>query len=128
MNPKIKIAIEGIKELSNFIYEVRKVLESVKSNTPTPNEAESISLREYSVSLLSKEQLLAIVKENIVPGANQSCVMKRTNDTHLIIYVTYAKDQNLLPTTENKYIRITCQAISRNLDSMFNQQELITIN
>lgn len=128
MNPKIKIAIEGIKELSNFIYEVRKVLESVKSNRPTPNEAESISLREYSVSLLSKEQLLTIVKENIVPGANQSCVMKRTNDTHLIIYVTYAKDQNLLPTTENKYIRITCQAISRNLDSMFDQQELIIIN
>jgi len=33
-----------------------------------------------------------------------------------------------LPTTENVYICITCEAISRELENMFNKHELIIID
>ena len=54
--------------------------------------------------------------------------MKSANETHLLIYVAFAKDRNLLPTTENVYICITCEAISRELENMFNKDNLIIID
>jgi hypothetical protein len=125
MNQKIETAIKSLNAFADFISKVSKILGG--KETPASN-TETVTTRQYTTEFLKKDQLLTIIKENLAPGANQSCVMKSANETHLLIYVAFAKDRNLLPTTENVYICITCEAISRELENMFNKHELIIID
>lgn len=126
MIQKIETALKSINTIAEFISKISKILGGKETPVSASNR-EAVTTRQYTTEFLKKDQLLTIIKENIVPGANQSCVMKSANETHLLIYVAFAKDRNLLPTTENVYICITCEAISRELENMFNKHELIII-
>ena len=126
MTQKIETALKSINTIAEFVSKISNILGGKETPASTSN-TEAVTTRQYTTEFLKKDQLLTIIKENIVPGANQSCVMKSANETHLLIYVAFAKDRNLLPTTENVYICITCEAISRELENMFNKHELIII-
>ena len=127
MIQKIETALKSINTIAEFISKISNILGGKETPASTSN-TEAVTTRQYTTEFLKKDQLLTIIKENLVPGANQSCVMKSANETHLLIYVAFAKDRNLLPTTENVYICITCEAISRELENMFNKHELIIID
>ena len=126
MIQKIETALKSINTIAEFVSKISNILGGKETPASTSN-TEAVTTRQYTTEFLKKDQLLTIIKENLVPGANQSCVMKSANETHLLIYVAFAKDRNLLPTTENVYICITCEAISRELENMFNKHELIII-
>ena len=126
MIQKIETALKSINTIAEFISKISKI-RGGKETPASASNREAVTTRQYTTEFLKKDPLLTIIKENIVPGANQSCVMKSANETHLLIYVAFAKDRNLLPTTENVYICITCEAISRELENMFNKHELIII-
>ncbi len=126
MTQKIETALKSINTIAEFVSKISNILGGKETPASTSN-TEAVTTRQYTTEFLKKDQLLTIIKENLVPGANQSCVMKSANETHLLIYVAFAKDRNLLPTTENVYICITCEAISRELENMFNKHELIII-
>jgi hypothetical protein len=126
MTQKIETALKSINTIAEFVSKISNILGGKETPASTSN-TEAVTTRQYTTEFLKKDQLLTIIKENLVPGANQSCVMKSANETHLLIYVAFAKDRNLLPTTENVYICITCKAISRELENMFNKHELIII-
>lgn len=126
MTQKIESALKSINTIAEFVSKISNILGGKETPASTSN-TEAVTTRQYTTEFLKKDQLLTIIKENLVPGANQSCVMKSANETHLLIYVAFAKDRNLLPTTENVYICITCEAISRELENMFNKHELIII-
>ena len=126
MIQKIETALKSINTIAEFVSKISNILGGKETPASTSN-TEAVTTRQYTTEFLKKDQLLTIIKENLVPGANQSCVMKSANETHLLIYVAFAKDRNLLPTTENLYICITCEAISRELENMFNKHELIII-
>lgn len=128
MIQKIETALKSINTIAEFISKIDKILGSKETPaSASTSNREAVTIRQYTTEFLKKDQLLTIIKENLAPGANQSCVMKSANETHLLIYVAFAKDRNLLPTTENVYISITCEAISRELENMFNKHELIII-
>lgn len=126
MTQKIETALKSINTIAEFVSKISNILGG-KETPASASNTEAVTTRQYTTEFLKKDQLLTIIKENLVPGANQSCVMKSANETHLLIYVAFAKDRNLLPTTENVYICITCEAISRELENMFNKHELIII-
>ena len=126
MTQKIETALKSINTIAEFVSKISNILGGKETPASTSN-TEAVTTRQYTTEFLKKDQLLTIIKENLAPGANQSCVMKSANETHLLIYVAFAKDRNLLPTTENVYICITCEAISRELENMFNKHELIII-
>lgn len=127
MTQKIETALKSINTIAEFVSKISNILGGKETPASTSN-TEAVTTRQYTTKFLKKDQLLTIIKENLVPGANQSCVMKSANETHLLIYVAFAKDRNLLPTTENVYICITCEAISRELENMFNKDNLIIID
>jgi hypothetical protein len=127
MTQKIETALKSINTIAEFVSKISNILGGKETPASTSN-TEAVTTRQYTTEFLKKDQLLTIIKENLVPGANQSCVMKSANETHLLIYVAFAKDRNLLPTTENVYICITCEAISRELENMFNKDNLIIID
>lgn len=126
MTQKIETALKSINTIAEFVSKISNILGG-KETPASASNREAVTTRQYTTEFLKKDQLLTIIKENLAPGANQSCVMKSANETHLLIYVAFAKDRNLLPTTENVYICITCEAISRELENMFNKHELIII-
>ena len=125
MIQKIETALKSINTIAEFISKISKILGG-KETPASASNTEAVTTRQYTTEFLKKDQLLTIIKENLAPGANQS--MKSANETHLLIYVAFAKDRNLLPTTENVYICITCEAISRELENMFNKDNLIIID
>ncbi|MBF4808275.1 MAG: hypothetical protein HXK26_06220 [Lancefieldella rimae] len=127
MTQKIETALKSINTIAEFVSKISNILGGKETPASTSN-TEAVTTRQYTTEFLKKDQLLTIIKENLAPGANQSCIMKSANETHLLIYVAFAKDRNLLPTTENVYICITCEAISRELENMFNKHELIIID
>lgn len=127
MTQKIETTLKSINTIAEFVSKISNILGGKETPASTSN-TEAVTTRQYTTEFLKKDQLLTIIKENLVPGANQSCVMKSANETHLLIYVAFAKDRNLLPTTENVYICITCEAISRELENMFNKDNLIIID
>ena len=127
MIQKIETALKSINTIAEFISKISKILGG-KETPASASNTEAVTTRQYTTEFLKKDQLLTIIKENLAPGANQSCVMKSANETHLLIYVAFAKDRNLLPTTENVYICITCEAISHELENMFNKDNLIIID
>ena len=127
MTQKIETALKSINTIAEFVSKISNILGG-KETPASASNTEALTTRQYTTEFLKKDQLLTIIKENLVPGANQSCVMKSANETHLLIYVAFAKDKNLLPTTENVYICITCEAISRELENMFNKDNLIIID
>ena len=127
MIQKIETALKSINTIAEFVSKISNILGGKETPASTSN-TEAVTTRQYTTEFLKKDQLLTIIKENLAPGANQSCVMKSANETHLLIYVAFAKDKNLLPTTENVYICITCEAISRELENMFNKDNLIIID
>ena len=127
MIQKIETALKSINTIAEFVSKISNILGGKETPASTSN-TEAVTTRQYTTEFLKKDQLLTIIKENLVPGANQSCVMKSANETHLLIYVAFAKDRNLLPATENVYICITCEAISRELENMFNKDNLIIID
>lgn len=127
MTQKIETALKSINTIAEFVSKISNILGGKETPASTSN-TEAVTTRQYTTEFLKKDQLLTIIKENLAPGANQSCIMKSANETHLLIYVAFAKERNLLPTTENVYICITCEAISRELENMFNKHELIIID
>ena len=127
MTQKIETALKSINTIAEFVSKISNILGGKETPASTSN-TEAVTTRQYTTEFLKKDQLLTIIKENLAPGANQSCIMKSANETHLLIYVAFAKDRNLLPTTENVYICITCEAISRELENMFNKDNLIIID
>lgn len=77
--------------------------------------------------LLKKDDIIQIAKENIVPNSNMvAALMDSTKDCY-VVYLAYLRDKELLPVEENKYVTITAEGLSRDVDALFNGRQLIII-
>lgn len=75
MIQKIETAVKSINTIAEFISKISKILGG-KETPASASKTEAVTTRQYTTEFLKKDQLLTIIKENIVPGANQSCIMK----------------------------------------------------
>ena len=81
----------------------------------------------FKRDLLKKDDIIQIAKENIVPNSNMvAALMNSTKDCY-VVYLAYLRDKELLPVEENKYVTITAEGLSRDVDALFNGQQLIVI-
>lgn len=76
---------------------------------------------------LNMQGLIEIAQKNIVPNSNQVCAWLKKDDKTCTIFLAYANNRELLPENLNKYIAIEVEGISRDVENLFGDNELILL-
>ncbi|MCR5076766.1 MAG: hypothetical protein K6A82_01860 [Prevotella sp.] len=76
---------------------------------------------------LNQQTLVDIARENIVPGSNEVCAWLKKNDTTYTVFLAYSQNRELLPKDKNKFIAIEAGGISRDVEKLFGDNELIIL-
>lgn len=113
---------EGKKAMDEI---AKNTKEQVKEFVERLNTEVAVDYRK--VELLNSTKLIALAKENIVDGANEVYVWKKTYKNGMYINLAYGKDQNLLEKDKNKFIILEAEALSADLLNMFEESELIIL-
>lgn len=83
----------------------------------------------YEEDVLSKNRLVEIAKECIVPNSNEVVAMKQNSENlGCVIYLAYALNKELLPQEKNCYIIINAKEVSNSIDDLFGKNQLIILN
>lgn len=77
--------------------------------------------------LLKKDDIIQIAKENSVPNSNMVAALLESTENRYIVYLAYLRDKELLPQEENNYVTILAEGLSRDVDALFNGQQLIIL-
>ena len=80
------------------------------------------------VTTLTIEQLVNIAKKYMVSGANEIVVIKKQESDATILYLSYAKDRELIERGKNKYIIIKATELTNEVSELFTESDLIILN
>lgn len=80
------------------------------------------------VTSLTIEQLVNIAKKYMVSGANEIIVIKKQESDATILYLSYAKDRELIERGKNKYIIIKATELTNEVSELFTESDLIILN
>lgn len=107
--PKIK------KEMIPTFKKFAKDLLSSKSTTA------------LSVDTLTLPELVQAARKNIVAGANGFVVFRAEKDGKCFVYLANCKDRELLDETINKYVIIQADSLSKEVEELFGETDLIIL-
>lgn len=107
--PKIK------KEMIPTIKKFAKDLLSSKSTTT------------LVVDLLTMPELLQVARKNIVAGANGFVAFRAEKGGKSFIYLANCKDRELLDEPINKYVVIQSASLSKEVEELFGDTDLIIL-
>lgn len=107
--PKIK------KEMLPTITKFFKDL--LKSKSTTANVVETLTMNE----------LLQIARKNIVTGANGFAAFRAEKDGKHFVYLANCKNSELLDESINKYVIIQANALSKEVENLFGDTDLIIL-
>lgn len=79
------------------------------------------------VDTLNKQTLVDIAARHRAEGSTEVAAYKVTSDDDYIIYLAYTKDKELLDTAVNNYIIIRSASIARDVEKLFNNDQLIIL-
>lgn len=60
-------------------------------------------------------------------GSNECYVWKKQIENKLSLYISYGKDQNLIAKENNMFIVLQADSLSDDLQSMFEESELVIL-
>ena len=80
------------------------------------------------VTTLTIEQLVNIAKKYMVSDANEIVVIKKQESDATILYLSYAKDRELIERGKNKYIIIKATELTKEVSELFTESDLIILN
>lgn len=115
---------KGNEIIDNITKELSPMLNELVSSVSKLNQSNLIVV---NTDILTKEKIIYEARTNIVPSATEVAAYKILTDKEYIVYLSYAKDKRLLPEEKNKYIIITANALSRDVDSLFGKSQLIIL-
>ena len=137
----IRDAILGIKEhlrnagslvdstLVVLAEEFTKVLNVLLCGAENPEQQLPKNMKVYEVEVVTKDKIVEIAKECMFPNCNEVVAMKKNGkDYDSIIYLAYSKDRELLPQEKNFYVIINAKEITKSVDELFGEKELIILN
>ena len=82
-------------------------------------------VRNETVDVLDMKTLLKIVKDNIVEGANQAVVYREKKEGKVCVYVSFAKDREVLPDEKNRHIVIEAKTLDADVEALFDESEIV---
>lgn len=141
IKPNIREMLTGIKNtlltvggivveetLRPLAEEFMKRLTELFSNSENDQDLPQ-NMKVYDVDIVSKDKLVEIARECIVPNCNEVAAMKKNGKGYeCTIYLAYSKDKELLPQEKNFYVIINAKELSKSVDELFGKNELIILN
>lgn len=109
---KVKIKDEYIPKLKKFLEDILK----------------SKNVKYESVDVLSKSDLISLIRLNRVNGSDGVAAFKQQKDEKMFVYLAYCKDRDLLPEETNCYIVIEANSLNDDVNELFNESDLIILN
>lgn len=109
---KVKIKDEYIPKLKKFVEDILK----------------SKNVKYESVDVLSKSDLISLIRLNRVNGSDGVAAFKQQKDEKMFVYLAYCKDRELLPEETNCYIVIEANSLNDDVNELFNESDLIILN
>lgn len=143
IQPPLKPLLEALKKSIQEIIiptvcdEAKKTWEDVKRDskelykefcdalTANPQMKSYVVVEE--VELLKSQNLIEIVKSNIVENSNEAYVWKHQEKDATYVHVAYGKDKELIEKENNKFILIKTQALSTDVLNLFEESELVIL-
>ena len=140
MNELLKNVIETVtpevkKQFSLLVKKIGERLVDLFKNTNwkeilfgDPDFPNDINIIPIEKEFLTKEALLEIAKQHIIPNSNEVLAMiGKESSKHYYIYLAYSKDREMLPQEENNFVIIKTDGLSKDVHDLFNQHELIIL-
>lgn len=109
---KVKIKDEYVPKLKEFVEDILK----------------SKNVKYESVDVLSKSDLISLIRLNRVNGSDGVAAFKQQKDEKMFVYLAYCKDRELLPEETNCYIVIEANSLNDDVNELFNESDLIILN
>ncbi len=114
--------------LKPLAEEFTRILNELFGNQDVQQELPK-NMKVYDVDVISKDKLVEIARECMVPNCNEVAAMKKNGKGYeCIIYLAYSKDKELLPQEKNFYVIINAKESSKSVDELFGKTELIILN
>lgn len=110
-NAASEIVEDAAKQWNDFVEYVKK------------NPYKNVSCIEFE--LLNSSKLITVAKENKVEGSNEVYVWKKQGKQNYFVYLAYGKDQEMIEQDKNKFIVIKTEGLSRDLENLFEESELV---
>lgn len=79
------------------------------------------------VELLKAQNLVEIVKSNIVKDSSEAYVWKIQEKDATYVHVAYGKDRELMDKDNNKFVLIKALALSTDVLNLFEESELVIL-
>lgn len=79
------------------------------------------------VGMLDMSTLVGFAKKYIVPKSNEIVAMKVKQPDCNLIYLAYSRDRQLLPNADNKYLIIKAQTLTKEVEELFVESELVIL-
>lgn len=79
------------------------------------------------VDQLDMSTLVGFAKTYIVPNCNEVVAIKKESADCTYIYLSYSKDRQLLPTTNNKYLVIKTKSLSKDVVELFADSKIVIL-
>lgn len=129
MKPVVKEALDHFKEESNRIIKtVRKeyvpLLQDFLKDLAGGMKGTAVG---KELDTLNLTTLVNFAKQYIVPQSNEIIAMKIKQDANIYVYLAYSKDRQLLPPSMNKYLIIKAQTLTKDVEELFAQTDLIIL-
>ena len=126
INPAViekgKVIIEGIAKIKAVFQPIIDKLE--EQFGPLGSSANVVSEKK---EFINKDALIALAKANVAEGANGICALLKKSESNYIIWLANIKDNDFLPTEKNKFVKIETEALSRDVETLFENTELIIL-
>jgi hypothetical protein len=136
--------IEGLKEVAKKAYpqllEMAKqmgeeILEKIRNGEITPRDIlvncpdlENADVLPYEQDYLTKDEFVQILKQEKVQGSTEVAALLKKGSEKVYLYTAYVSNGELMPVEANKYLIFISDAIARDLESLFDNNELIVLH
>lgn len=79
------------------------------------------------VDVLDMPTLVSFAKRYIVRGSNEIVAIRTRESGCQIVYITYAKDRQLLDVSANRYLIFKAKSLAGDVEKLFEESELVII-
>lgn len=106
----------------------RSLVEKAEGKVNELGIPEGVTITPVEVEMLTKEKLVEIAKQNIVPNSNQVAATINDKSSNVYyVYLAYVKDRTLLPNEENNFVIIKADGLNKEALNLFADNELIIL-
>lgn len=106
---------------------IDKLAEEIKKLFQSLNTEAHPNLICVDTEFLTKDFLIETAKKYKVPQATAVAAIIEKGDKNCFIKIAYLVERDLLPEADNKYVNIKCEGVSREVESLFENNKCIIL-